>query len=100
MVRTKSWRWWRKKPQARERKPASRWRCHPTVELLEQRLTPSTVVEVEPNDALALATALSLTQSPAGFHTSLGTGALSTTSDVDYWRFDALKGDRVSVAGD
>src|SRR5206468_4069130 len=41
-----------------------------------------------------------LTQGPAGFYTSLGTGAIGTTSDVDYWRFSALKGDRVSIAGD
>ena len=33
---------------------------------LEERINPSTVVEVEPNDALAFATAFSLTSGPTG----------------------------------
>src|SRR5262249_12871808 len=70
------------------------------VEPLEKRVLLSAVPEVEPNDALSVATALTTTFGPTGFFTSLGTGSLSTTSDVDYWRFDGLKGDRVSVAGD
>src|SRR5262245_34714917 len=90
----------RKSQQFRTIWPWETRRYRPIVELLEDRVVLSTVAEAEPNDALALATAFSVTQGPTGFFTSLGTGAIGTTSDVDYWRFDAVKGDRVSIAGD
>ena len=74
----------------------------PKVERLEQLLMMSTVAEVEPNDTLALATAFKLTEDPAGskFYTSLGTGAIGTTTDVDYWGFSAHAGDAVTISGD
>ncbi len=51
------------------------------------------------NNALELATALPMTETPSGsgFLTALGVGTFSTTADVDYWRFDAEAGDRVTV---
>ena len=40
-----------------------------------------------------------MTETPAGsnFFTSLGVGTFNTTSDRDYWRFDAEGGDRLTV---
>lgn len=58
------------------------------------------------NDTIALATSLPLTESPAGagFLTALGIGDFSTVGGVDYWRFDAVAGDRltarIEMAGD
>ena len=91
---------WSRRPARRRRRPGSARR--PELERLEALLLLSTVGEQEPNNALALATAMSLTQDPAGsqFYTGLGTGSIGTTSDVDYWSFTAKAGDRVSVAGD
>src|SRR5438445_645017 len=102
MTSSPFWQGFRAQPrqQLQQRRRSRSRRRKPTLELLEARITPSTVLEVEPNDALALATPFSLTQGPTGFLTTLGLGSIGTTSDVDYWRFDALKGDHVSVAGD
>lgn len=73
---------------------------HLALEPLEPRLLLATVNEIESNNSLALGTALGLTESPAGFQTGLGLGAISPGSDLDYWWFNAQFGDRVSVAGD
>ncbi len=76
--------------------------CRPHIESLENRQLLASVTEVEPNEALSLATALNLTQDPAGsqFFTGLGQGAIGTNGDVDYWRFDVQAGDHVTIAGD
>jgi hypothetical protein len=100
--------WLRRNKQEPREKGAKRlrfskfWRRIPWLERLEERIVPATVNEVEPNDVLALATAMSLTQDPgtSHFYTGLGLGSLGTTSDADYWSFTAQTGDRISVAGD
>src|SRR5262245_44096133 len=96
-------RWLRRNPST----PRCRRKWHwwpmgymPGLERLEDRIVPSSILEVEPNDTLALASVLTLTQGPNGFLTGMGSGAIATNSDVDYWRFDAFKSDHVSIAGD
>lgn len=56
-------------------------------------------IEFPNDDILAGATTLPAVESPAGsgFFTGFGTGTFSSTSDVDFWRFDAEAGDVVSV---
>lgn len=51
------------------------------------------------DDTLELATTLPLTESPAGsrYYTGLGVGTFSSTSDVDFWRFDAEAGDVLNI---
>jgi hypothetical protein len=51
------------------------------------------------NDTQATATPLPTTESPVGtgFFTAFAVGTFSSTSDVDYWRFDAEAGDQLSV---
>ncbi|MDX2037548.1 MAG: LamG-like jellyroll fold domain-containing protein, partial [Isosphaeraceae bacterium] len=51
------------------------------------------------NSTIPGATALPLTEYPAGSNnfTSLGIGTHFIAGDVDYWRFDALAGDRVTI---
>jgi hypothetical protein len=68
-------------------------------EPLEPRLLLAVTNEIEPNNTLAQATGLVLTQDPSAFFSGLGLGAISPGSDVDYWRFNAQAGDRVTVAG-
>src|SRR5262245_3288070 len=72
------------------------------VEVLEDRVVPATITEVESNNLLTIANALSLTEEPggSGFNTGLALGSIGTTTDVDYYRFTALAGDRVTVAGE
>ncbi|HYV34555.1 MAG TPA: LamG-like jellyroll fold domain-containing protein, partial [Gemmataceae bacterium] len=70
------------------------------MELLEERVVPASVPELEPNNALLQATAFTLTEDPPNFQTSQGLGAIGVANDVDYWRFNAIAGDRLSVAGD
>lgn len=82
------------------RRLARRKAFRPLVESLEVRLLLAQVNEVESNDALVLATALSLTQDPAGFFNGIGLGGHPTTDAADYWRFDANAGDRVTIAGE
>ncbi|MBY0460751.1 MAG: pre-peptidase C-terminal domain-containing protein, partial [Gemmataceae bacterium] len=77
----------------------TKWRHLLAFELLEDRLVPSFTPEVEPNNLLAQSTALAPTESPNGFFTAIGTGALNPGTDVDYWSFTAQTGDRVSVGG-
>ncbi len=90
----------RRKQASLERTASRRQRgTRLTLETLEDRIVPATVVEQEPNDALALATAYSLTHGPSGFYTSLGTGAIGTTSDTDYWRFEAKAVESGTVDG-
>src|SRR5262249_5179283 len=91
-----------KAPRVRRRWPSGRRQRPLSFEQLEERVLLSATNEVEPNNALALATALNLVEDPAGsgFFTRLGVGALSPANDVDYWRFNAQAGDRVTVAGD
>ena len=95
------WRWWSKKSQQqshRRRWPWGRWRWRPLVEQLEERLVPSTVPEIEPNNTLLQATALSLTNDPPNFLSGLGQGAISPANDADFWRFDAEAGDHITAA--
>ncbi len=56
-------------------------------------------IESTSNNTLQEATDLPLTESPAGsgFFTALGVGSFFSTSDVDYWRFDAQAGDFLTV---
>ena len=56
-------------------------------------------VESTGNNTLAAATALPVTESPngSGFFTAFALGTFSTTSDVDYWRFNAEAGDVITV---
>ena len=51
------------------------------------------------NDILVNATPLSLTETPAGsrFLTAFAAGTMSPVGNVDYWRFDAEAGDRVTA---
>ena len=60
------------------------------------------VFEGRSNDTQATATALPLTEDPAGsgLWMGRGIGSIQTTSDVDYWSFTALAGDVVSVSVD
>ncbi|MHB8519117.1 MAG: FG-GAP-like repeat-containing protein [Limisphaerales bacterium] len=57
------------------------------------------VIETPGNDTLALAVPLPMTESPAGSHffTAFAVGTFISTSDVDYWRFDAEAGDVLTV---
>ncbi|HUU82658.1 MAG TPA: PPC domain-containing protein [Phycisphaerae bacterium] len=71
-------------------------------------ISPGTVIASSSNDTLATATALSLTEDPAGGGYFMGRGlgtirpAISgdTWSDPDYWRFSALAGDLVTISVD
>jgi hypothetical protein len=51
------------------------------------------------NDTTATATSLPITESPlgSGFSTAFAVGEFASTSDVDYWRFDAEGGDLLTV---
>src|SRR4051794_13497515 len=74
----------------------------PHLEELERLLLMSATPEQETNDTLVQATALTIGQDPAGsnFFTGLGSGSIGTTSDVDYWNFNAQASDRVGIAAD
>jgi hypothetical protein len=52
------------------------------------------------NDSIPGATPLPMTEFPvaSGFFTTLGVASLVSSSDVDYWRFDAQAGDQVTTA--
>ncbi|HWQ90252.1 MAG TPA: FG-GAP-like repeat-containing protein, partial [Clostridia bacterium] len=56
-------------------------------------------LETAGNDVIGNATPLPATESPtgSGFLTAFAVGAFSSTSDVDYWRFDAEAGDVITV---
>lgn len=72
---------------------------------MESRVLLSCVPETEDNNALALANVLTLGNDPSGsgLWGACATGEVSPAvsgdiwSDPDYWRFDALAGDRVAV---
>ena len=76
--------------------------------LEERRLLTVTVPEGPSNDTLAQATALPLDEDPSGhgLFTAFGTGSIdpaiqnNSWSDTDYWKFEALAGDRVSISMD
>lgn len=57
------------------------------------------VIETLNNDSLATATQLPVGESPvpSGLFTGFGIGSFSSTSDIDYWRFEAEAGDRITV---
>ncbi|NLF73929.1 MAG: hypothetical protein GX575_33385, partial [Candidatus Anammoximicrobium sp.] len=69
---------------------------------------PGLVLESESNDTKLSANSLQFIESPAagGFHLARALGMVDpatsgdTWSDPDYWRFEALAGDRVAVAVD
>ena len=56
-------------------------------------------IENAENDSIPGATPLPVTESPAGsgLFTTVGVGTFSANREVDYWRFDAEAGDRLSV---
>jgi len=56
-------------------------------------------IESSSNDTLANATPLPVAESPlgSGFYTAYGFGTFGSTSDVDYWSFNAEAGDVLSV---
>ncbi len=56
-------------------------------------------IENTSNDTIGTATPLPMTETPtaSGFFTALGAGSFSTTTDIDYWRFDAEAGDVLTV---
>ena len=91
-----------RKKTRRRIKPGPRPEYRPGVEALERLVLLADASEVESNDALSVAAALQLTEDPAGggFLTGRGLGAIGTTADVDYWRFNARAGDRVTVTGE
>src|SRR5262249_23268843 len=97
------WRWfsnrWQEQPHRRVW-PWGRRQWRPSLERLEERVVPSTVPEIEPNNALLQATALAPTTDPSTFLSGQGLGDVSPANDVDYWRFNAQAGDRLTVAGD
>lgn len=57
-------------------------------------------IETANNDRLEQAATLPVTETPAGsrFYSVAGLGTFSSGTDVDYWRFDAQAGDRITVA--
>src|SRR5262249_32498748 len=74
----------------------------PAVSGSEFRLTnpPAGVIEDDVgNDTIPGATPLPMTEAVpgSGFFTALGLGSLATSTDQDYWRFDAEAGDHVTV---
>ncbi|WP_205679110.1 pre-peptidase C-terminal domain-containing protein, partial [Aquisphaera insulae] len=73
----------------------------PTIEALEALVLLSNVIEHEPNDTLALANDLGLTEDPIGrgLFSSTASGAIAPDDDVDYWSFEARSGDFVSLIG-
>jgi hypothetical protein len=60
------------------------------------------VLESTNNDTLVTATALPLVEDPggSGYWVGHGLGSIQPSSDVDYWSFEALAGDVVSIAMD
>ena len=54
------------------------------------------------NNTFGNATALSLTEDPSnsGYYYSFGLGSIDPDNDVDYWSFEALAGDKVSISMD
>ena len=60
------------------------------------------VGEEEPNDESISANPLALDEDPVGSGKLLGwgTGTISPTGDIDWWRFSALGGDWVSISVD
>ncbi|MCP4245957.1 MAG: hypothetical protein GY778_02810, partial [bacterium] len=62
----------------------------------------SFVNEGDDNGSLAQATALVLVEDPAGggYFSGHGLGSINPSSDHDYWSFEALAGDVVSIAVD
>ena len=68
----------------------------------EQASITAAVIEAEPNETRAEATPLPLLEDPfgSGYSASLGLGQISPSSDLDYWSFEALAGDVVSVSVD
>jgi len=74
------------------------------LEPLEERTLLSATAwdEVEPNDTLSTATGLPLVEDPAGsgYWMGRGLGSIQPSSDNDYWSFEALAGDVVSVSVD
>ncbi|MGN6385112.1 MAG: Ig-like domain-containing protein, partial [Verrucomicrobiota bacterium] len=56
-------------------------------------------IESLSNDTIPTAVSLSLTESPVGsrLFTAFALGRFTTTSDVDYWRFNAEAGDLVTI---
>src|SRR5689334_3310611 len=77
-------------------------------ENLEPRRLLTVTPETSNNDTLLQASPLVLTEDPVGFgfSTAFGTGTISPAvqgnpwSDPDYWRFEALAGDRISISMD
>ncbi len=57
------------------------------------------VLETANNDSIPTATPLPVTESPVSstFFTAFGVGDFSSTTDNDYWRFEAEAGDLVTV---
>jgi len=70
------------------------------IEWLEERRLLDAVTEDEPNDTLSAATVLPLTEDPggSGYFAVHGLGSIEPSTDVDYWSFEALAGDIVSVS--
>ena len=65
-------------------------------------LSPGLTLEGGNNDTLLTATALPLTEDPAGsgYFLGRGLGSLQPSSDTDYWSFMALAGDVISISVD
>jgi hypothetical protein len=63
---------------------------------------PGTVIESTSNGSLAAATALPLGEDPAGggYFVGRGLGSIRPSTDEDWWSFEALAGDVVSVSVD
>ena len=72
------------------------------IELLEDRRLLSAVSEDEPNDTLSTAETVPLTEDPAGggYLLGRGLGSIQPSSDIDWWSYEALAGDVVSVSVD
>jgi hypothetical protein len=86
------WSWHRKRNRKSQRQTRPRWRLF--LEHLESRVVPATVVEVEPNDTLGLATAFNLTPAPG--HAA---GNVTTSTDVDAFSLGDLRaGDAIDLA--
>jgi Bacterial pre-peptidase C-terminal domain len=82
------------------RRPGRSKPRRPDLEALERLVLMSDVPEVESNNDPLVATSLPLLEDRAGsgFFTRRGTGAISPSGDLDYWKFVAQAGPRVTVA--
>ncbi|HMJ91433.1 MAG TPA: CARDB domain-containing protein, partial [Candidatus Acidoferrum sp.] len=74
----------------------------PYTHTFDLRLPGGFVFETASNDSFAAATSLPLIEDPSGsgYLVGHGFGSLDPAGDNDYWKFDVLAGDRISISVD